>query len=138
MLGTAPALEIVKQELADPTSDRVIEVLLLAQERGGSIVRSILDDLVEATTRDLKLRDELETEGLEMRINARAVVVLPWFVLVALTARPGPFRAFYRSPGGVVTLLVAAVLTAIGVLVLGRLGKEPGEQRVFGPAEVQR
>jgi tight adherence protein B len=137
MLGTGPALEVVKQELADPTSDRVIEVLLLAQERGGSIVRSILDDLVDATTRDLKLLEELETEGLEMRINARVVVVLPWFVLVALTARPGPFRAFYRSPGGVVTLLVAAVLTAIGVLVLGRLGKEPGEQRVFGPAEAQ-
>jgi tight adherence protein B len=135
MLGTGPALELVKQELADPTSDRVIEVLLLAHERGGSIVRNILDDLVDATTRDLKLFDELETEGLEMRINARAVVVLPWLVLVALTARPGPFRAFYRSPGGVVTLVVAGVLTALGVFVLGRLGKEPVEQRVFGPAE---
>src|SRR5436190_8438822 len=72
VLGTAPALEVVKEELADPTSDRVIEVLLLAHERGGSIVRSILEDLTDATTRDLKLLDELETEGLEMRINARA------------------------------------------------------------------
>ena len=89
MLGTGPALELVKEELADPTSDRVLEVLILAHERGGAIVREILDDLVDATTRDLKLLDELETEGLEMRINARAVVVLPWLVLVALTARPG-------------------------------------------------
>jgi tight adherence protein B len=135
MLGTGPALELVQRELADPTSDRVIEVLLLAHERGGSIVRSIIDDLVDATTRDLKLLDELETEGLEMRINARAVVVLPWLVLVALTARPGPFRAFYRSSGGVVTLVVAGMLTALGVFVLGRLGKEPVEQRVLGPAE---
>jgi len=135
MLGTGPALELVQRELSDPTSDRVIEVLLLAHDRGGSIVRSIIDDLVDATTRDLKLLDELETEGLEMRINARAVVVLPWLVLVALTARPGPFRAFYRSSGGVVTLVVAGVLTALGVFVLGRLGKEPVEQRVFGPSE---
>ena len=30
MLGTVPALEIVESELADPTSDRVIEVLILA------------------------------------------------------------------------------------------------------------
>ena len=97
MLGTGPALELVKEDLADPTSDRVLEVLILAQERGGAIVRDILDDLVDATTRDLKLLDELETEGLEMRINARAVVVLPWFVLVALTARPGAFRDFYQS-----------------------------------------
>ena len=109
VLGTGPALELVKEDLADPTSDRVLEVLLLAHERGGAIVRNILEDLVDATTRDLKLLDELETEGLEMRINARAVVVLPWFVLVALTARPGAFRDFYRSGGGVVTLVVAGV-----------------------------
>jgi len=134
VLGTGPALEIVKEELADPTSDRVIEVLLLAQERGGAIVRQILDDLVVATTRDLKLLDELDTEGLEMRINSRAVVVLPWLVLVALTARPGPFRAFYRSAGGAVTLALAAVLTVVGMLVLGRLGREPVEDRVLAGA----
>lgn len=109
----------------------MIEVLLLAHERGGAVVRAILEDLVDATTRDLKLLDELDTEGLEMRINARAVVVLPWIVLVALTARPGPFRDFYRSPGGVATLVVAVVFTVIGVLVLGRLGREPEETRVF-------
>jgi tight adherence protein B len=135
MLGTGPALEVVKQELADPTSDRVLEVLVLAHERGGAIVRAILEDLIDATTRDVKLLDELETEGLEMRINARAVVVLPWLVLVALTARPGPFRAFYQSPGGALTLVVAAGLTIVGVLVLGRLGRERAEPRVFGVAE---
>ncbi len=132
VVGTTAALEIVKAELADPTSDRVLEVLILANERGGAIVRTILEDLVDATTRDLKLLDALDTEGLEMRINARSVVVLPWLVLVALTARPGPFRAFYRSGGGVATLLLAAALSAVGVLVLSRLGKEPLEERVFG------
>ena len=130
-LGTAPALEIVKEELADPTSDRVLEVLVLAHERGGAIVRTILEDLVDAATKDLKLLEELETEGLEMRINSRAVVVLPWLVLVVLTARPGPFRDFYQSGGGVLTLLVAAGLSAIGLVVLGRLGREPREERVF-------
>ena len=78
VLGTGPALELLKEDLADATSDRVLEVLILAQERGGAIVREILDDLVGATTRDLKLLEELETEGLEMRINSRAVMVLPW------------------------------------------------------------
>jgi tight adherence protein B len=131
VLGTGPALEIVKEELADPTSDRVLEVLLLAHERGGPIVRTILEDLTDATTRDLKLLDELDTEGLEMRINARAVVVLPWLVLLALTARGGEFRDFYRSSGGLVTIVIAAGLSAVGVVVLGRLGREVPEERVF-------
>ena len=91
----------------------------------------ILDDLVRATSRDLKLLEELETEGLEMRINARAVMVLPWCVLVALTARPGAFRAFYQSSGGVVTLVVAGVLTMAGVTVLGRLGRGVAVARPF-------
>ena len=138
MLGMGPALEVVKEELADATSDRVIEILLLAHERGGPIVQDILDDLVDATTRDLKLLDALETEGLEMRINARAVVVLPWLVLVALTARPGPFRDFYRSSGGFVTLLIAAGLTVAGMLVLGRLARDEEEERVFGAPVASR
>jgi tight adherence protein B len=138
VLGTGPALEVVKEELADPTSDRVLEVLILAHERGGGIVRQILEDLVDATTKDLKLLDELETEGLEMRINARAVVVLPWLVLVALTARPGAFREFYRSGAGATTLLLAAGLSTIGVVVLGRLGRQPAEARVFPSGRIVR
>jgi tight adherence protein B len=134
MLGTGPALEIVREDLADPTSDRVLEVLVLAHERGGGIVRSILEDLVHATTKDLKLLDQLETENLEMRINARAVVVLPWVVLVFLTMGDGPFRDFYRSGRGFATLLVGAVLSAIGLVVLNRLGRRPDEERVFGGA----
>jgi Flp pilus assembly protein TadB len=132
MLGTVPALEVVKEELADSTSDRVIEVLVLAQERGGQIVRDILEDLVAATTRDLKLLEEIETEGLEMKINARAVLVLPWLVLVALTIRAGPFRDFYRSTGGLIVVLVAGLLSLVGGFLIGRLSRTQGEQRVFG------
>jgi hypothetical protein len=58
-------------------------------------------------------------------------MVLPWLVLIALTARPGAFRDFYQSPGGVVTLLLAGGLTIVGVLTLGRLGREPIEARPF-------
>jgi tight adherence protein B len=134
MVGTGPALEIVREDLADPTSDRVLEVLVLAHERGGGIVRSILEDLVRATTKDLKLLDQLETENLEMRINARAVVVLPWVVLVFLTMSDGPFRDFYRSGRGFATLLVGALLSLVGLVVLNRLGRRPDEARVFGGA----
>jgi tight adherence protein B len=131
MLGVGPALDLVKADFADPTSDRIIEVLMLAHDRGGAIVREIISDLIDATTRDVRLAEEIATDGLEMRINARSVVVLPWLVLVALTARAGPFRSFYRTTGGLVTIALAAALTAAGVVVLRRLGREPIEPRVF-------
>jgi tight adherence protein B len=131
MLGTVPALEMVKAELADPTSDRVIEVLILAHERGGPIVRRILEDLVVATTKDLKVLDEIESEGLEMKINARAVLVMPWLVLVALTLRAGPFRTFYQSSAGLVVVLVAAALSLVGSWWISRLGRAHQERRVF-------
>jgi tight adherence protein B len=133
-LGTVPALEVVKEELSDPTSDRVIEVLILAYERGGQVVREILEDLVISTTKDLKVLDEIDTEGLEMRINARAVLVMPWLVLIALTLRAGPFRDFYASPGGVLAVLVGSALSAVGYLWISRLGRAQEEQRVFGSA----
>jgi len=134
VFGTSVALEQVKERLADPTSDRVIEVLLVAHERGGAIVRDILEDLVVATSEDLKVLDEIDTEGLEMRINARAVLVLPWIVLVALTLRPGPFRSFYGSGAGLLVIAAAAVLSVLGAWWLGRLGALPIEPRVFAGA----
>jgi tight adherence protein B len=51
-LGVGAALEMIRADLSDPTSDRVIEVLILAHERGGAVVPEILSDLAEATTRD--------------------------------------------------------------------------------------
>jgi tight adherence protein B len=132
MLGTVPALEVVKEELADPTSDRVLEVLILAHERGGQIVRHILEDLVVVTTRDLKVMEQIQTEGLEIKINARAVLILPWLVLVALTISRGPFRNFYQSSAGLGVVFIGAGLSVVGYLLVTRLGRTTTEQRVFG------
>jgi len=134
MLGTVAALEVVKEELGDPTSDRIIEVLILAHERGGHIVKEILEDLVQATTKDLKLREEIASEGLEMRINSRAVLVMPWLVLLALTVSTPAFRAFYSSALGGLVVLVGVIMSAFGMWLLQRLGREVGEKRVFGAA----
>jgi tight adherence protein B len=131
MLGPIAALEVVKAELADPTSDRVLEVLILAQERGGAVVARVLDDLVEATTKDVKLLDELESEGLEMKINARAVLILPWLVLLALTVRAGAFRDFYETGAGLLVVVVGVAMSGLGAWWIGRLGRTAGEQRVF-------
>lgn len=43
---------------------------------GGHILKEILEDFVQATTKDLKLREEIASEGLEMRINSGAVLAV--------------------------------------------------------------
>lgn len=131
-LGVVPALEVVKDDLADPTSDRVIEVLILAYERGGAVVPEILEDLAEATTRDLWTMEQVRSDALEQKINSRVVFVLPWIVLVAMTARSGAFREFYSSPAGLVVVGVGGVMSLLGVAVASRLGAQPSEPRVFG------
>lgn len=133
-LGMVPALEVVKEELADPTSDRIIEVLILAHQRGGTIVPEILRDLADATVRDVWTLEEIETQTLEQKINARAVFVLPWLILVAITARPGPFREFYASAGGLLVVLVCGLMSGFGMWLVSKLGAEPDEPRVFGGA----
>lgn len=135
-LGVVPALEMIRSDLADSTSDRVIEVLILAYERGGSVVPEILAELAEATTRDLWTLEEVRTEALEQKINSRIVFVLPWVVLVAMTARAGAFREFYASPAGAMVAAVGGALSLVGVLVASKLGGQPPEPRVF--ASVQR
>ena len=133
-VGMVPALEIVKEALADPTSDRVIEVLILAHERGGTIVLDILRHVAQATTRDVWTLEAIQTEQLEQKINARVVFLLPWLVLVAMTLRDGPFRDFYRSPAGALVIGLGAVLSALGIWLVTRLGDGEDEDRVFGGA----
>lgn len=134
-LGVVKALEMVKDDIADPTADRIIEVLILAYERGGSVVPEILEDLAEATTRDLWTLEQVRTEALEQKINSRVVFVLPWLVLVAMTARSGAFRDFYSTPAGLLVVAFGGVMSLVGVAVASRLGSQPAEPRVFSGRE---
>jgi tight adherence protein B len=131
-LGPVAALEVVKEELAQPTSDRVIEVLILAQRRGGQVLLTILEELIEATTDDLNTQEEIKTNALEGKLNARIVFALPWFVLLLLVARPGPFQGFYRSPAGLLIVVIAALWSLVGLWLVQRFARFKGEPRVFG------
>jgi tight adherence protein B len=131
-MGVVRALEAIKESLAHPTSDRVIEVLILAHERGGGIVPEVLRDLAAMTTRDVWTAEEIETAGLEQKLNARMVFAIPWLVLLFITLRPGPFRDFYLSGAGVAVIVLGGVMSGLGMVVVSRLGREPDEPRVLG------
>lgn len=132
--GPVRALEEIREDIADPTSDRVIEVLIVACEQGQVLALTILRDLAAMVTEDLKALEEIETAGLEPKINARIAFTIPWVVLVTLCLQAGPFRDFYRSAGGAVVVVVGAAMSLGGMAILRRLARQPMERRVLGAA----
>lgn len=130
-LDSATALEVIREELADPVSDRVIEDLLLAFEQGPAVVIDIMDDLSRSTVEDLQVLDRVETAQLEQRLNARAVFILPFLFLIILTYRPGPGRDFYSSGAGIAVIIVGTCLSLLGMLIVTQLARLPEEPRVF-------
>jgi tight adherence protein B len=132
MFGVVPALEIVKEELADPTSDKVIEVLILAHEFGGDLVQEVLRDLVDTITADLRTLADIRTAGFEQRVEGMLVVVVPWAVLVFLATVPEQYRAFYRTSAGQMVVVLGAMWTTFGVVVMRLVARVRGEPRVLG------
>ncbi len=127
-----PALEAVREELADPVSDRIIAVLVAALEQGTRAVRDVIVSLADASTEDVRLLDEIRTGQTEHHIEAVASVILPFVVLVILCAGSAPFRGFYRSPAGLAVIAVGSVMSLVGLVIIRRLGRIPTEPRVLG------
>lgn len=131
-LDQKSALEVIKEELADPVSDRVCEVLIVASDAGPAIVLDVLRELAEATTKDLQMLDHIETAQTEQKLNAGAVFVMPFVLLALMVANGGAARDFYLSPAGYLVIGVGSLMLVGGMAVVRRLGRIPGERRVFG------
>lgn len=132
-LGTVAALEHVKEELADPTSDRVLEVLILAAERGagGDLLARLLGDLAESVTADLRVDEDIETARTEPRINMAVAAALPWLLLLAMVLADTPQRDYYTSGRGLGPVAIAAAMTFVGVATVRALSRDPVEARLF-------
>jgi len=62
------------------------------------------------------------------------VGVVPWLLLIYLTATQGPYRTFYQTGTGRLVVLAAGIWWAIGLFVLRVLKKQVAEPRVLGAA----
>ncbi len=134
MAGPVAALETIREELADPTSDAVIEILICAHEQGQALAIKILRDLAGEVSEDLKALEEINSAGLERKIDSRLTFVIPWLVLVALCVTSEAYRGFYRSTGGAIVVLVCGAMSVAGVAVVDRMGRPPRPRRVLGAA----
>jgi len=126
----APCLDALKERLADPVADRLIEALRLAREVGGSDLGGLLRTLSAFLREDARTRAELETRQSWTVNAARLSVAAPWIVLAILATRGGAIEA-YDTRLGVLVLLTGAVICVVAYRVMMYIGRLPEERRVL-------
>jgi len=124
------SIDHLKDNLADPVGDRVMESLRLAREVGGNDLGKLLRALARFLRDDLRTRGELESRQSWTVNAARLAVAAPWVLLVLLSLRPEAVEA-YDSPAGMIVLTFGAVVSLVAYRLMLRLGRLPEERRVL-------
>ncbi len=124
------ALDRLKERLADPVGDRVVESLRVAREVGGGDLGRLLRSLSAFLREDARTRSELQARQAWTVNGARLAVAAPWLVLLLLCFQPEVIQR-YSSGAGVVVLLGGAVLCALAYWAMVRIGRLPTERRIL-------
>lgn len=123
-------LDRLKDAMADPVGDRVVEALRVARDVGGGDLGRMLRSLSQFLREDARTRSELEARQAWVVNGARLAVASPWIVLLALAFQPRVISRYY-STSGVVVLAVGAVLCFVAYRLMVRLGRLPEDRRVL-------
>lgn len=123
-------LDRLKDRLADPVGDRLVESLRIAREVGGSDLGRLLRTLSTFLREDARTRAELETRQGWTINAARLASAAPWIVLAMMSFQKDSLQA-YSSPAGVVVLVVGAAVTVVAYRLMVRIGRLPEEERVL-------
>jgi tight adherence protein B len=123
-------LDRLKDDLADPVGDRIVETLRVAREVGGSDLGRVLRTLATFLREDARARAELETRQGWVVQAARLAVAAPWVVLLLLATQSTTLAA-YDSPLGTAILLGGAVVCLAAYRLMLRIGRLPQDVRVL-------
>jgi tight adherence protein B len=123
-------LDRLKDDLADPVGDRIVETLRVAREVGGSDLGRVLRTLATFLREDARARAELETRQGWVVSAARLAVAAPWVVLLLLATQSTTLAA-YDSPLGTAILLGGGVVCLVAYRLMLRIGRLPEDVRVL-------
>jgi tight adherence protein B len=126
----ADSLDRLKERLADPVGDRVVESLRVAREVGGGDLGRLLRSLSGFLRDDARTRSELQARQAWTVNGARLAVAAPWLVLLMMCFQPEVIQR-YSTASGVVVLVGGAALCAIAYRAMVRIGRLPTERRIL-------
>ncbi|WP_110588702.1 type II secretion system F family protein [Microbacterium suaedae] len=124
------SIDRLKQTLADPMADRIVETLRMAREVGGTELVAVLRALSASIRSDASVRGEVESRQSWTRGAAVLGAVAPWIVLGMLSLRPEGAEA-YSSPMGLTLIVVGVVVSFVSYRVMLRIGRLPEPRRWF-------
>ena len=123
-------LDALKERLADPVADRIVEALRITRDVGGTDLGRLLRTLSTFLREDARTRGELEARQSWTVSAARLAVAAPWIVLALLVTRPEAAEAF-NSLAGTLVLVGGGVSSVVAYQVMLRVGRLPDESRVL-------
>jgi tight adherence protein B len=123
-------LDRLKDDLADPVGDRIVETLRVAREVGGSDLGRVLRTLSTFLREDARARAELETRQGWVVQAARLAVAAPWAVLLLLATQSTTLDA-YDSTAGTALLVIGGAVCFLAYRLMLRMGRLPQDLRVL-------
>ncbi|MBG6107567.1 type II secretion system F family protein [Frigoribacterium sp. CG_9.8] len=124
------SVNALKDRLADPVADRILETLRMSREVGGSELTTVLRNLASYLRQEAAIRSEVEARQSWVLNAARLGVAAPWIILVLLATRPEAAAA-YNTAGGVLLIVGGLVVTLVAYRLMLALGRFPEERRWF-------
>lgn len=123
-------LDRLKDGLADPVGDRVVEGLRIAREVGGGELGALLRNLSTFLRDHARTRAELESRQTWTVVGARLAVAAPWAVLLLLSFQHEVIGR-YSSTAGALVLLSGGGACLVAYRLMVRIGRLPVERRVM-------
>lgn len=124
------ALDRLKDRLAEPIGDRVVEALRIARDVGGGDLGRMLRTLSSYLRQDLRTRGELESRQAWTVNGARLAAAAPWIVLFFMSLQRDAVSRF-SSGTGLVILVSGAVICVVAYRLMMYLGRLPSEGRIL-------
>lgn len=127
-MPTDAALAELRVDLADPLGDRIVEVLRMAHEVGGTDLPGLLRGLHASIRQDIAVRQDAHARQSWIRSASVLAASAPWVVLLVIGGR-GETAQAYQSAAGSALLFLGAITSAVAFFLMRRIGALPEPRR---------
>lgn len=116
------SLERLQSRLYDPTADRVLEIVRLSRQLGGTEMGNILRDLSVMMRENLRITGEITARQSWIVNAARLAVSAPWAVLLLISLRTDAGKA-YATATGMMVLACGGIACTFAYWLMQRVAR---------------